>query len=119
MTDTETRSAATTQAERNELRRQVNGRPWYHTLELAPGIETPGWFDCRGLAPRVLPGACAGMRCLDIGTFDGFWAFEIERRRADEVIAIDILDESRWDWPHDSDPADRGIEIQKGAATGS
>ena len=31
-----------------DLRAQVAGREWYHTLELAPGVVTPGWFDTRG-----------------------------------------------------------------------
>jgi SAM-dependent methyltransferase len=31
----------------------------------------------------------AGRRCLDLGTADGFWAFELERRGAAEVVAID------------------------------
>src|SRR5205823_496406 len=45
-----------------------------------------------------------GKRCLDVGSFDGFWAFEMERRGADEVVAIDILDPRKWDWPVDHDP---------------
>ena len=32
----------------------------------------------------------AGKRCLDVGTMDGFWAFELERRGAGEVLAIDV-----------------------------
>ena len=43
----------------------------------------------RETASRVLPESLAGVRALDIGTFDGFWAFEMERRGA-EVVAIDI-----------------------------
>lgn len=39
----------------------------------------------------------AGMRCLDIGTMDGFWAFELERRGAGEVVASDVLDAMRLD----------------------
>jgi len=31
-----------------------------------------------------------GKRCLDIGTADGFWAFEMERRGAAEVVATDV-----------------------------
>jgi tRNA (mo5U34)-methyltransferase len=78
---------------------------WYHTLELAPGVVTPGWFDTRAVADKVLmPASLAGKRCLDIGTFDGFWAFEMERRGADEVVAIDILDPTKWDWPPGADP---------------
>ena len=76
-----------------ELRSRVEAMQWYHTLELAPGVESPGWFDLRGIVDRVpLPASLAGMRCLDVGTFDGFWAFEMERRGAREVVAIDILD---------------------------
>ncbi len=91
----------------DELRRQVAGREqWYHTLELAPGLETPGWFDLREIAKRMpLPESLVGKRCLDVGTFDGFWAFEMERRGASEVVGIDILDPHRWDWPADHDPA--------------
>ena len=39
------------------------------------------------------------MRCLDVGTWDGFWAFELERRGAAEVVAIDLDDEAALDWP--------------------
>jgi SAM-dependent methyltransferase len=35
-----------------------------------------------------LPPSLAGIRALDLGTFDGFWAFELERRGA-TVTAID------------------------------
>jgi tRNA (mo5U34)-methyltransferase len=34
-----------------------------------------------------------------VGTSDGFWAFEMERRGADEVVAVDIDDPGRYDWP--------------------
>jgi tRNA (mo5U34)-methyltransferase len=33
-----------------------------------------------------------------VGTFDGFWAFELERRGA-EVVAIDVDDFGDLDWP--------------------
>jgi len=32
----------------------------------------------------------AARRCLDIGTADGFWAFEMERRGAADVLATDV-----------------------------
>jgi tRNA (mo5U34)-methyltransferase len=38
-----------------------------------------------------------------VATFNGFWAFEMERRGAAEVVAIDVLDPLRWDWPPGSD----------------
>jgi len=68
-------------------------------LEL-PGVTTPGWFDVRRTVDRVpMPPSLAGKRCLDVGTWDGFWAFEMERRGATEVVAVDIEDQARWDWP--------------------
>jgi tRNA (mo5U34)-methyltransferase len=87
------------------LRGQVAARDWYHTLELAPGVVTPGWFDTRSVVGEVpLPPSLAGKRCLDVGTFDGFWAFEMERRGAAEVVAIDLLDHARADWPPNAEP---------------
>ena len=38
------------------------------------------------------------MRALDVGTWDGFWAFEMERRGA-KVVALDLDDERELDWP--------------------
>jgi tRNA (mo5U34)-methyltransferase len=71
---------------------------WYHTLEL-PGLTTEGIFDLRPYLDRYgLPDEMAGMRVLDVGTWDGFWAFEMERRGA-EVVALDLDDEADLDWP--------------------
>ena len=79
---------------------QIASISWYHTLELAPGVVTPGWFDHRSVLDAIpLPADLSGQRCLDVGTFNGFWAFELERRGAAEVHAVDVLDPRRWDWP--------------------
>jgi len=83
-----------------ELAAQVESIEWYHTIELADGVVTPGWHDTRKVVERIpFPTSLNGMRCLDVGTFDGFWAFEMERRGAAEVVAIDVLDPQKWDWP--------------------
>jgi len=77
---------------------------WYHSLELAPGYVTPGMFDLRAVVDRYgLPERMDGMRALDVGTWDGFWAFEMERRGA-EVTALDLDDERDLDWPADRRP---------------
>ncbi|HEX4106511.1 MAG TPA: methyltransferase domain-containing protein [Solirubrobacteraceae bacterium] len=103
-----------------DLRAQVQGRQWYHTLELAPGVLTPGWFDTRALATELpLPASLEGKRCLDVGTFDGFWAFEMERRGAAEVLAVDVLDPLAWDWPHGASPeVIQGLEDRKQGGAG-
>lgn len=101
---------------REKLAREIAARQWYHTLELGPQLVTPGWFDLRRIVPRMpLPDSLRGQRCLDIGTFDGFWAFEMERRHADDVVAIDLLDPKRFDWPAGSTPdAIAAIGARKG-----
>ncbi|MDQ3741861.1 MAG: class I SAM-dependent methyltransferase [Actinomycetota bacterium] len=76
---------------------------WYHTIDLPGQGPTPGYFDTRG-APVPLPERLDGKRCLDVGTYDGYWAFEMERRGAADVVAIDVLDPQRWDWPGDTKP---------------
>ncbi len=75
-------------------------RRWYHCIELAPGSVTDGWFDLRPFVDHYgLPERLDGMRVLDVGTWDGFWAFELERRGAAEVVALDLDDERALDWP--------------------
>ncbi len=70
---------------------------WYHTIALPGGVVTPGQVDLRTCAPRLLPDDLHGRRALDVGTFDGFWAFELERRGA-QTVAIDVqqLDDAQW-----------------------
>jgi tRNA (mo5U34)-methyltransferase len=72
---------------------------WYHTLELPGRVVTPGWFDLRPIVDRLPWPDLRGKRCLDVATYDGFFAFEMERRGAAEVIATDIPDHEDWDWP--------------------
>src|SRR5215218_8320704 len=83
----------------DDLEARVKAQDWYHTIDLGNGIVTPGWFDLR---PHVssygLPERMDGMRALDIGTWDGFWAFEMERRGA-EVVSLDLDWEEDLDWP--------------------
>ncbi len=109
------------------LRAQVAELEWYHTIELAPGLTTPGWFDTRRVVNRLpFPESLHGKRCLDVGTFDGFWAFEMERRGASQTVAIDVLEPSEWDWPAGGSPEDvaaigtrksrgRGFEVAREA----
>jgi tRNA (mo5U34)-methyltransferase len=75
---------------------------WRHSIELAPGEVTPGRLDARAAAASKvpLPQSLAGKRCLDAGTGDGFWAFEMERRGAAEVVAIDTGDRTAFDAAH-------------------
>ena len=69
--------------------------PWFHNLRLG-GVETaPDHF--LGDYPRfeyerfahALPADLSGKTVLDIGCNAGFYAFEMKRRGADRVVAID------------------------------
>jgi tRNA (mo5U34)-methyltransferase len=81
-------SAATSEA--RAIIEKISGYEWYHTIDLPHGVSTPGYVDHRAQLPYYeLPEDMTGMRVLDVATFDGFWAFEFERRGA-EVIGIDL-----------------------------
>lgn len=79
----------------------IDDLDWWHAIEVAPGVVTNGWWDLRAIADELpWPSASLeGLRCLDVGTMDGFWAFELERRGAAEVVASDIADPTRQDAP--------------------
>ena len=84
----------------SHLRAEVERYPWYHTLELGGGVVTKGMFDHRPVLDRYpIPSDLSGLRCLDVATMDGFWAFEMERRGAASVTAIDLEDPEDLDWP--------------------
>jgi tRNA (mo5U34)-methyltransferase len=59
-------------------------------IDLPDGSITPGGWDLRGIAERLPWPDLTGKRCLDVGTADGFWAFEMERRGAADVLATDL-----------------------------
>lgn len=95
-------------------RERVEAHPfWYHTIDVAPDLTTPGWFDLRAALERIPLPDVRGKRCLDIGTYDGFFAFELERRGAAEVVATDIEDHALWDWPADARPGLPGVEEER------
>jgi tRNA (mo5U34)-methyltransferase len=65
-------------------------------------------FDLRPYVERHgIPQDLAGKRVLDVGTFEGFWAFELERRGA-EVVALDLDRIQELDWPPRRRPAADG-----------
>lgn len=62
---------------------------WHHAFEIYPGLVTPGTYDPGFLLEKMrLAADLRGMRVLDIGTSDGFFALQLARRGA-EVVAID------------------------------
>ena len=65
---------------------------WYHSIELAPGVVTPGRAPLSSwqteLRDLQLPDL-RGKSVLDIGAYDGFFSFETERLGAARVVALD------------------------------
>lgn len=72
---------------------------WWHSFELPDGRVIKGAMDLAGLRRRLdqfpIPPDLAGKRVLDIGAWDGWFSFEMERRGA-EVVAIDNWDNPRF-----------------------
>lgn len=87
---------------------------WYHCIEVAPGVVTPGMFDLRPIVAKMPWPDVRGKRVLDVGTSDGFLAFELERRGAAEVVAVDIPDHEEWDFELDN--RDEGLHFLRHVA---
>src|SRR6202046_5001162 len=72
---------------------------WYHSMELPDGRVIAGFQSIERLRARIaqfhIPGDLRGKRVLDIGAWDGWFSFEMERRGA-EVLAIDNWDNPRF-----------------------
>jgi tRNA (mo5U34)-methyltransferase len=83
---------------------------WFHTfaLDREHGIYTPGVARDHRYRVPFLPESFAGERVLDVGTFDGFYAFLAEHRGAAGVVAVD--NEQYVDWVR----ARWGVELRGG-----
>ena len=99
----------------DEIRRAIEKVEWFHSIELGHGIVTPGvkgkqegrtgheWMEFERTLLH-LP-SVAGKSVLDIGTRDGFYAFEAERGGARRVTTIDDWDATAW--------TDHGFQLAK------
>jgi tRNA (mo5U34)-methyltransferase len=65
---------------------------WHQRFRLAPGVYTPGANDVEFLLAQAAIPDVKGATVLDIGTTNGGLAFEMERRGAARVVAVDIYD---------------------------
>ena len=71
---------------------------WHSPIDLGHGVVTKPRAQrrfARRLRLLQIPGNLTGKRVLDVGTWDGFFATELERRGA-EVVAIDIWDDNAF-----------------------
>jgi tRNA (mo5U34)-methyltransferase len=84
---------AVTSATRKQIE-QLQSLGWYHSIELPNGETIRGLQTLDQLHTRVrqfpIPADLTGMRVLDIGAWDGWFTFEMERRGA-SVVAVDAV----------------------------
>lgn len=107
---TEKEAAFAAQRRRN-WGKELAEKRWYHSVELGDGSVTDGLISIERLRQRV---ACMpiaedlrGKRVLDIGAWDGWFSFEMERRGA-EVVAVDCIEVENFLVAHES----RGSKVE-------
>src|SRR5579884_2725092 len=86
---------AASTARTRELVQDLAQLGWYHSIELPDGSVIPGLHSADHLRARLarfrLPEDLRGKRVLDIGAWDGWFSFEMERRGA-SVVAVDVIE---------------------------
>ncbi|MCL5746371.1 MAG: DUF1698 domain-containing protein [Acidobacteria bacterium] len=80
---------------RQNFSRELAEKGWYHSIELPSGEVLEGVLSLPHLKKRYaefpLPQDLAGKTTLDIGAWDGWFSFEMERRGA-AVTAVDCVE---------------------------
>lgn len=108
--NTESKTDAPAQPELVEQVRRLG--PWFHNIEVAPGIFTkeiapaPGPQPLNHPEPRwekvksALPEDMTGMSVLDAGCSDGFFSIKMAGRGASRILAVDGAAEpiKRMNW---------------------
>jgi SAM-dependent methyltransferase len=69
---------------------------WFHTFSLGGGVYTPGIARDHRYRLAAIPTDLTGMRVLEVGTFDGFYAFLAEHRGAARAVAVDNAQHVEW-----------------------
>lgn len=87
-----------------QLTDEINSIKWWHRIEVAPGLFTPGivrhgedgsnYEETRFGLPENL----AGKSVLDIGGWDGYFAFACEKRNASRVVVCDVSQAAGGNW---------------------
>lgn len=88
---------AHSESDTEETRRHIaklQALGWYHSIELPNGEVIPGFQTIAQSQWRLsqfpIPADLTGKRVLDIGAWDGWFSFEMERRGA-SVVAVDAV----------------------------
>jgi tRNA (mo5U34)-methyltransferase len=77
---------------RDDLVRLAGKLKWVHQIDLGGGFVTPGQWPLIPQMQQALAGLdFRGKKVLDVGCWDGLYAFRAEQRGASEVYATDLL----------------------------
>ena len=91
-----------TQSEVEYYKEKIERVHWFHSLELGNGLSTSGDAKKEGLERRMrslrIPDDLTGMSFLDVGSWDGYYAFEAEARGASRVLATDYFSWGGGGW---------------------
>jgi len=92
------RNEAVTQETRKQIA-ELEALGWYHSIELPGGEVLRGLQTIERLKSRLaqfaIPTDLRGKRVLDIGAWDGWFTFEMERRGAG-VVALDLVSNEKF-----------------------
>lgn len=87
----------------NQAAKLAKSNGWWHSFDFPGGERVEGVRGTEELQAHLarfpLPASLAGKRVLDIGAWDGWFSFEMERRGAD-VTAVDCWDNPRFRHAH-------------------
>ncbi len=71
------------------VRRWVDSQDWYQTIQVRPGIVTPGSSRSLERLDALELDQVAGKTVLDVGCNSGFYALESKRRGAARVVGVE------------------------------
>lgn len=81
-----------------EIIAEIEKLRWYHSIEIEKGIITKGKIKNDILKQKYkglcLPDDLTGLSVLDIGANDGFFSFEVEKRGAERIVALELRPEN-------------------------
>jgi tRNA (mo5U34)-methyltransferase len=76
-----------------ELKARAEAIGWFHSIDLTPTLRTAGVKSAERLRQELddlnLPDDLSGKSVLDVGAWDGYFSFALERRGASRVVALD------------------------------
>lgn len=78
-------------SDKNLLKRINAISNWWHTIRISSNVQTPGIYDQKMWKNilSIIPKDLTDKTVLDIGTADGGFSFECEKRNAKKITSID------------------------------